>query len=356
MNAKAILALVQKDLTLYFRNRFFAFVSILGLVAYIAIYLLLPADVEEDLTFAVYAPTIPDVFIEFLTGNDLNVAKLDSQEELRQAVIDQEYPAGLVLTGDTIMAIARGDDTEITLYLASDVPVEYLDAIQTVLRLAFNEMSYTLSGNPLNLQINEEIIGPDMAGQQLAARDRLLPMLAVMILVIEMMGLGSLIAEEVSAGTLPALLITPIGVPGLFISKAVVGILLAFTQATILMLFTGGLAWQPILILMTLLLGSLLVTGLAFFIASFSTDMMSVMAWSILVIIILVVPSYGVIFPGTLNSFARLIPSFYLFDTIHQVVNFDATFSVVSSNLVILLIMGIGFMLAGIVVMERKLR
>ena len=122
------------------------------------------------------------------------------------------------------------------------------------------------------------------------------------------------------------------------------------------MLFTGGLAWQPILILMTLLLGSLLVTGLAFFIASFSTDMMSVMAWSILVIIILVVPSYGVIFPGTLNSFARLIPSFYLFDTIHQVVNFDATFSVVSSNLVILLIMGIGFMLAGIVVMERKLR
>ena len=356
MNAKAILALIQKDITLYFRNRFFAFVSILGLVAYIAIYLLMPTNVAENLTFAVYAPTIPDVFIDFLTGNDINVVKLDSEEALRQAVIDLEYPAGLVLTGDVITGIAAGRDTEVTIFLASDVPAESLDAIRTVLNLAFNELSYTVSGNPLNLELKDEIIGPDMAGQQLAARDRLLPMLAVMVLVIEMMGLGSLIAEEISAGTLSALLITPISVSGLFVSKAVVGIFLAFTQAAILMLFTGGLAWQPILILLTLLLGSLLVTGLAFFIASFSRDMMSVMAWSILVIIILVIPSYGVIFPGTLNDFARIIPTYYLFDTIHRVVNFQATFSAVSSNLVILLIMGIALMLAGIAVMERKLR
>ncbi|MCA9886079.1 MAG: ABC transporter permease [Anaerolineae bacterium] len=356
MNVKAILALIQKDLTLYFRNRFFAFITLLGLVAYIVIYLLMPTNVEEDLTIAVYAPTIPDIFIEFLTGNDITITKVDSEEALRQGVIDLEYPAGLVLPGEVITGIARGEDTTVTIYLASDVPEEYLDALRTVLSLAFNELSYTLSGDPLNLDIHEEVIGPDLAGQQLAMRDRLLPMLAVMVLVIEMMGLGSLIAEERAAGTLPALLITPISVSGLFVSKAVVGILLAFTQAAILMLFTGGLAYQPLLILATLLLGALLVTGLAFLVASFSTDMMSVIAWSMLLIIILVIPSVGVIFPGTLSNLARFIPSYYLFDTIHQVVNFDATWGAVSSNLVILLIMGIALMLLGIVVMERKLR
>jgi hypothetical protein len=305
---------------------------------------------------AVYAPTIPDAFIEFLGGNDITIAALESDEALQKAVIDSEYVAGIVLTGDAINGIARGQTTAITVYFASDAPQEVVNALRTVLRLAFNELSYTLGGNPLRLELREQIVGPDMTGQQLAVRNRLLPLLAVMLLVLEMMGLGSLIAEERSAGTLNALLITPLNVPGLFAGKAVVGILLAFTQASLLMALTGSLRWEPLLILTTLLLGGLVVTGLAFLIASASRGFMTVMAWSILVVIIMLIPSYGVVFPGAVTSWARIIPSYYMFDTIHQVVNFGASWGAVGTNLLTLLVMGIVFMAAGVFVMERKLR
>lgn len=356
MNAHILGALILKDLMLYFRNRFFAFITILGLVIYILLYTLLPSQVDESLTLAVYAPTIPDVFLNFLSSNDIAIASLESDEALQKAVIDSEYMAGVALTGETINGIVRGQETAVTVYFASDAPQEIIDALRTVLRLAFNELSYTLSGNPLRLEFNEVIIGPDMTGQQLAVRNRLLPLLAVMLLVLEMMGLGSLIAEEAATGTLQALLITPVSVSSLFIAKAVVGILLAFTQASVLMALTGNLKWEPLLILITLLLGGLVVTGLAFLIASASRGMMSVMAWSMLVIIIMLIPSYGVVFPGGVTNWAKVIPSYYLFDTIHQVVNFGASWGTVGNNLLILLVMGIVFMAAGVWVMERKLR
>jgi ABC-type multidrug transport system permease subunit len=147
-----------------------------------------------------------------------------------------------------------------------------------------------------------------------------------------------------------------VNAPGLLTSKAVVGILLAFTQAIILMILTDSLRSEPFLLALALLFGALVVTGLAFLIASASRGMMSVMAWSILVIIIMLIPAYGVVFPGAITQRAQIIPSYYMFDTIHQVVNFGASWDAVSSNLLILLAAGLIFMGAGMWVLERKMR
>jgi len=356
MNARILRTIILKDLTLYFRNRFFAPITIAAVILYAVIYLLMPSTVDEDLTLAVYAPTIPDAFIQYLGGDDINVAPMESDAALQEAVINSEYIAGIVLTGDVVNSIANGEATTVRVYFASDAPQEIINALRTVLKLAFNEMSYTLNGNPLRLEFREEIVGPDMTGQQLTVRNRLLPLLAVMLLVMEMMGLGNLIAEEITAGTLRALLITPLNIAGLFTGKAIVGILLAFVQASLLMAITGNLKWEPILVLTTLLLGALVVTGLAFLIASFSRGLLGVMAWSLLVIILMLIPSYGVVFPGVTTSWAQLIPSYYMFDTIHQVVNFGASWGAVGTNLIILLVMGMVFMGVGVFVMERKLR
>lgn len=356
MNARVLRTLIAKDFMLYFRNRFFAFITVGGLIIYVLLYVALPSTVDESLTLAVYAPTIPPVFLDFLSGNDITIAALESDDALREAVIRSEYAAGVALPGDVVRAILSGDATTVTVYFASDAPTEIVDALRSVLRLAFNELSYTLSGNPLNLTFNEQIIGRDMTGEQLAFRSRLLPLLAIMLLLLESMGLGSLITEEVEARTLQALLVTPVTVPGLFAGKALFGILLAFTQAALLMALTGSLTHEPILILTTLLISALTVTGFAFLIASVSRGMMSVMAWGVLLVFVMLVPSYGVVIPGLATGWAQAIPSYYMFDTIHQVVNFGASWQAVSGNLIILLVMGVAFMAAGILVMQRRLR
>lgn len=356
MNARILQTLLTKDVMLYFRNRFFAFITVAGLIVYVALYLLMPSTVDETITLGVYAPSIPEVFLDFLSNNDINVAALESDEALQEAVIRGDYVAGLVLTSDVISGILRGEETTLTVYFASDAPPEIVEALQPVLRLAFNELSYTLSGDPLRLEFSEQIVGQDMTGRQIPIRDRLLPLLAVLVLVFETMGLGSLLTDEMEMGTLQALLITPVTVFGLFVGKAIFGVVFAFSQASLLMGLTGNLQTEPLLILTTLLLGGVLVTGLAFLIASVSRSMMSVMAWGILAMIILLIPSYGVVFPGTVTNWVQIIPSYYMFDTIHQVVNFGASWGAVTNNLLALLVIGIALLGVGILVLQRKMR
>lgn len=355
MNASIVRTLVVKDLMLYFRNRYFALITILGTAIYILLYLALPNSVDETFAVAVYAPSLPDNLSQFLGNNQMKIASMESEDALREAVISLDYMAGLVLTPDVLAGILSGAQTQVTVYFVSDAPPEMVDALTTVLRFAFNDWHYALRGESLALDLQPEMVGVDMLGQQIPFRNRLLPLLAVMMLMIEVMGLGSLIAEETTAGTLRALLITPVTVPILFIAKTLMGVLLAFIPALAMMTLTGNMAHEPLLIITTLLLGAVVATGLAFLIASASEGMMTVIAWGMLTIIIMMLPSYGVVFPGTTSDWVRLIPSYYLFDTVHQVVNFGASWSAVLPNLLILSGMGIVILLMGVAVMQRRL-
>ena len=57
MNLRTISALVNKDYRLYFRNRFFAIITILGIVVYLIIYFVMPKTVDENLEIGLHAPS-----------------------------------------------------------------------------------------------------------------------------------------------------------------------------------------------------------------------------------------------------------------------------------------------------------
>jgi ABC-type multidrug transport system permease subunit len=83
---------------------------------------------------------------------------------------------------------------------------------------------------------------------------------------------------------------------------------------------------------------------------------MSVLAWSIPVLVILIVPSLGVMIPGAITGWVKVIPSYYLVDTVHRVANYGSGWGEVWTSLLILLgytIVIIGF---GILVLRRKLQ
>ena len=62
MNPHIISALVSKDLSLFFRNRCIAVITVLGIVGYLGMYFAMPGSVDETLEIAFYAPVIPLVF------------------------------------------------------------------------------------------------------------------------------------------------------------------------------------------------------------------------------------------------------------------------------------------------------
>jgi ABC-2 type transport system permease protein len=350
MNWRTIPPLIQKDLMIFFRNRFYSFITVVALVAYIGIYYLMPDRVDEIIEVGLYAPSTSAEVTKILDEDGISFQLYESREALQQAILADEIGSGIAFPENILQDVLAGVKPTVDIYLPSDVDLDTRDAIPVIVEA----MSLTLTGRSLNLEANEVILGRDMAGEQVPPRDRMLPLFVVVVLMFETLGLSSLLAEEIQAGTIRALLISPMGTRELFIAKGIVSVSMVLFQAVVLMTAVGAMERQPAIILTALVLGALLVTGIGFLMGAAGKDMLSVMAWGILAMILLGIPSFGVIFPGTMTGWAKLIPSYYLADTVHQVVNFGAGWSKVSTNLLLLLAWDIVLLVVGAVVLKRK--
>ncbi len=349
MNWGRIQALIAKDFSLFFRNRFIAIVTVMGIVLYIGFYFLMPKTVDETLEIGVYTPSDIPVFTQ-VESEGIRLTPVGSDEELSAGVTAGNYTAGISLPAGFFQSLASGETPEIDLYIASDVPQEIKDSVTVVIR----ELAYRIAGQPLAVGINEEVIGDDMVGMQVPPRDRIRPLLAIFLIMFETFGLANLIAEELERGTVRALLVTPMSVKELFVGKGLFGIGLAFGQAVIFMGIVGGLNHQPLIIILALLLGAMMATAVGFFIGSVAKDFMSVLAWGMIVFIILAIPGFGVMFPGAVTGWIKFIPSYYLVDMVHAVAGFGAGWSDIWTNILILLAFDVVVFWIGILGIRRK--
>jgi ABC-2 type transport system permease protein len=99
-----------------------------------------------------------------------------------------------------------------------------------------------------------------------------------------------------------------------------------------------------------------MVTGVAFLLGSIGKDLLSVMAWGVLVMIVLFIPALGVAVPGLASSWSQLIPSYHLVDTVYNVTNLGAGWGDVAANLLWLAVWAVVFLWVGVVVLRRRFR
>jgi ABC-2 type transport system permease protein len=352
MNLHNIKTLVAKDFSLFFRNRFYTLITVLGIAVYIIIYFVMPSSVDEELKIGLYAPVIPPVFELIQEEEGVEFEVFTSEEKLKEVVAEGNYEAGVSLPEDIMEKFAAGQKPHIILYFPTDAPDEIKAAVETMVR----ELAYLQTGQSPAIDVSAEILGRDMLGEQIPIRDRLRLLLAIMLIMFEMMGLASLISEEVEQGTIQALLVTPMSVRELFTAKLIMGVGLAFAQGVLFMAIVGGLNSQPLIILTALLLGSIMFTGTGFLIASLARDMLSSMGWGVTILLIYSVPAFGIMLPGTITDWAKAIPSYYLSDIIHQASNFNAGWGDIWLNLLILLGFNLVIVWGGIMALGRKFR
>ncbi len=352
MNWKMIPTLVWKDTLLYSRNRFVALMSVLGVVAYAVIYFLMPNSVDETLLMGIVAPNFPQAFLTNLEDAGVEIAQEPTAEAMVSEMEAGAYDTGVVFPATLIADLSAGKEVDVQVYFTSDIPAD----MQEYFLLFIEELGFMLNGQQLNVEGEEYVLGRNLVGEQIPARDRMLPMFSIMILMVETIGLATLLSSEIAAGTIRALLITPMTMTDLFAGKTLMGVLMAFAQVSVLLIVTGGLKANPPLILLIALLGCYMITGVAFLVAATSSDMMSVIGWTVPVILVLSLPAFGVLFPGTMTNWVKFIPSYYLVDAMHKVVNFGLGWGDVTANLLTMLVSGTIFLSIGIIVLRRKMR
>ncbi|MGB9694713.1 MAG: ABC transporter permease [Caldisericaceae bacterium] len=350
MSLRAVKTLARKDFILFFKNKFFAVITVLGLVVYVVIYLLMPKSVDDTMGIAIYAKGgVSQALAASLEREDVRIINAKSTDELKNLVRNNEVLAGFYFPGDFQEKAINKETITIQIYTANTIQPELLNALEYIGK----EMVYTELGHSLNIESKSEVLGVDLAGKQIPPSRRIIPVLAFLLIITETLGLANLISDEIEKRTIQAVLATPVTVLDIFESKGIVGLTTTLLPSLLFILVTVGFkSFGAILIL--LIIGSLFTISVGFLIGSIAKDIMSVIAWGALFFIILIIPSVNVIAPGSLTGWVQLIPSSFLVESLNNVINFGKGFKEIWTTLFVLLVSSAVLLTMGTLTLRRR--
>jgi ABC-2 type transport system permease protein len=355
VNGHVVAAILRKDLAAFGRDRFFVVLTLLGLVLYPLFFWLLPASVDETVRLGVSPPAAAALLGEPGTDREgiATVAYAD-EASLADAVLagDDGVVVGVAFPADFLDAATAGRRSTVRLLVTGDVP----PTVREMARGLVAEVAYSIAGQPPPVDPITQfvVLGEDRVGNQVPLRDQLRPLLAFIVLLVETLALATLVAAEVQQRTVTAVLVTPATTVDFLAAKGILGTAVAFVEATAIMALVGGLRDQIPVLLLTLLLGGALVTGLGMISGAYGRDFVAVLFLSMTFMVPLMIPAFAVLFPGTAAGWVRALPSYPLVDTIVRVTTEGAGWGDVAASLLQLSLWCVALFALGVLVLRRR--
>ena len=318
-----VAAIVRKDLTTFGRDRLWMILTPLALLIFVGIYWLMPPRVDETLVVGVHPPAMAAA-LKLAMGVDeddpaLTVVAFADVDAMAAAVADAdavpegvERPlVGISLPLDLLLRARLGQPVTATVYVGANVP----EGVRSAMATAVREVAATAAGAPLPVAWTSDdviVLGTDRAGEQIALRERMRPLMAFLVLLTESLALASLVSVEVSQRTASALLATPARTVDVLVAKGLVGTLLAFSQALVLLIATRafGPGWPVLLV--AVVLGSMMMAGIGMLTGAAGHDFIGTLFYGMGFLLVLMVPAIGAIFPGSAAAWVQVIPSYGL--------------------------------------------
>jgi ABC-2 type transport system permease protein len=352
-----IAAIVRKDFKEFLRDRFYVFITVLGLVFYVLIYWILPSSVDETIEVGVHGTDLgPALLIGAGEDQGLSIIEFATSNELEQAVLgegDRKVAVGLDFPSGFREVVRSGEAATVRVLVTADVPAEYRDAMAAFVK----EFAHGIAGDtpPVTPPAAQEVIlGEDRAGDQVSLQERMGPMFVFFILLVETFALGTLVASELQNRTATAILATPARIGDFLAAKGILGTLLTFSQALLLVVLFGILGSSPLVLIVVLLLGSVLVTGIGLIAGSTGKDFVGLVFWSMMFMIPLMVPAFAALFPGSAATWVRALPTYGLVETIVRATAFGDGIGDVAGLLLMLFAWCVVAFGAGLVILRRK--
>ena len=359
--ASIVWAIVLKDLREFSRDKFFVYMTVAGLAAYVALFWVLPNTVSETIRVAVHQ-TGMDAALSAAQGADeqgMEFVLFGSLEEFETALgLGDEEPAerfdiGLQFPGDFLQSLADGEKTTVRVFVDGAVPPEIRDAMASFVR----EVAYSLTGNPLPVtQLDQDmiILGEDRSGAQVSFREKMRPLFAFMVLMVETLTLGSLVAVEIRTRTVTAIVVTRARTSDFLVAKTILGALFAFTQAALLMLLIRSFDNNPLILVTALALGAVLATGVGLVAGASGKDFIGLSFYSMVFLIPLMIPAFGALYPGSASGWVKVLPSYGLVQAIVGVATYGEGWREVLPDLGMLLAWCVVLFGAGFFILKRK--
>lgn len=356
MKGSRVGAIVRKDVGEFSRNRFFVFMTLAVLVAWVAVYWVLPDRVEETVRLGVFHTDLDAVLP---VGGEAAVAGLvlnqySSEQDLRAAVDEgrDDIAAGIAFPPGFLDSVASGEAPTVRLFVPAGLPGQH----RVLMEGLVGEVAFGIAGSPPPVDpITEAVVlGTDRAGDQVSMQQQMRPLLLIMVLMVETFALSSLVAIEIQERTVVAVLATPVRVVDFLAAKGIFGVGLAFFEVALLGILIGAFAVNAPAVIVILLLGAILVTGLGMLAGSYGRDFLGTLLVAMLFMIPMMIPAFAALFPGTAPTWIRILPTYGLVEAIIGVTANGDGWRQIAPVLLLLAAWGVALFGAGFLVLRRR--
>lgn len=388
--AAIVSAIVKKDFVEFSRDKLYIFLSLLGMFFFVLIFWLVPDTVDETITLGMtHGGDLGALVAQFEAGAEgsaegLALEVFDSPEQMQgviegtlelwradegdaRIIRDKEagddkpkdshrvdVPIGIAFPDGFLIDTATGTRTTVKVYADAAVPPE----IQTAMKSFVREIAYSITDNvlPVTEPAQENIIlGEDRAGDQVSIREKMRPMISIMILMVEVFSLASLISAEVLNRTVVAVLATPAKIGDFLAAKTIYGTVLALSQALVVLLAIGAFTaenWFALLVI--LVIASVMFTGIAMAVGAAGKDFMGTLFYAMAFILPLMVPAFALLLPGTASAWVRVLPTYGLIQMLNGVTAYGRGIGEYLPQLGISVAWLVAIYLAGLITLKRK--
>ncbi|MBN2607500.1 MAG: ABC transporter permease [Candidatus Fermentibacteraceae bacterium] len=359
-----------KDLREFSRDRLWMVLTPVSLVFVVIVFLLLPDRTGFRMAVGVYPERLAEYasgIPEILSGSGIEILGFSSpgklEEEFSSEGVTEGISAGVAFPADFPEGLASTGGMTVRLWFSGTLPPGTERALSSGIReLGYALQAVVRGSDPLGqlpVRLPElSCIFPEAGSNeaQLSMRQRMRPVLVMLILLVEALALAGLVSMEIEHRTATALLVTPVGTGDLLAAKCITGMLLAASQAVVFLLATGAFAVDWPLVSMLILLGAGMASAVGMISGAGGRDFIGTVFFGMMLIIPLMVPAVSVFIPGRPSLVLRLLPSYGLVESFYGVLGQGKGWGFAVHHMLVTLAWVTALMTFALVFLRRRVR
>ena len=263
------------------------------------------------------------------SAQSISLKTYENEAGLKAAATSGAIDMGMVLPPDFDEELGSG-----TVKLKAYIWGESLARNRAIIPVALADAVREINGTVLPVVIETQALGD---GSNLPWSERLLPMVVLMALFFGgMMISASSLINEKNRRTIEALNVTPATVGDIFLSKGVVGAVLAVFMGALTLVISGSFGSSFIGLILVLALGAVMAAELGLLAGAVIKDMNTLFAFWKFGGLLLFGPAVVYMFPQIPQWIGYLFPTYYVIKPVMDLSILGLGFGAVVFNLVIL--------------------
>jgi len=369
-----VAAIVAKDLRSFARDRLWVVLTPFG-VLFAAVSFWIAPNTVDDTVFVGVSPAEAIGLLSYTADEEeeeegVAFVGFEDESSMVDAIAgeledptpdENKVTLGLAFPEDFVARLEVGTRPEVTLYVDTRVPPQLREALACETREMGWMIRSGLEGRdpkadlPVTFDADDMVLGEDRAGNPVPLREKLRPMLAVLILMLSAIAIAGLVAVEIEKRTVTALLVTPVRLGDVLAAKGITGTLLGLSQVLLFLLITWSFGAHPWLVLLLLTLGAGMMAAVGLIAGSAGRDFITTMFFAVALIIPMTIPTFAVLFPGSTSLWVRIMPSYGFTEALVQLLGYGRSPAELVGYVLLTVGWTVGLFLVALVVLRRRM-